>query len=916
MFVSFVFFFTDVPPIETRVVLAGETGKNEDLLQALQELKISFIKSEGAEDFGHEENAEFETLYVLGEFEGQIYDTLRKTDGRILGPPVVLHCAQKGEPLPFTSRPLYCTGMLNLVLCFTGFRKEKLLSLVTLVHHMGGTIRKEYTGKVTHLVAKSTQSDKFRIAVSMGTPIMKEEWICKAWENRNEFGFHAAGAEFQNGFKVLPFHDCTLSFIGFSDEEMRSMEEMTEMQGGRYLPLGDEKCTHLVVENTVKQLPLDLSQKLFIVKQEWFWGSIQMDARAGESMYLFQESESPALKKSVSLLSLNTPNSTRKRRRLRDTLAQLTRETDNLSPFPPRKRPSAEASISMGSLLDISNTPESCGETPKSSKKNLKYLLGTHAKQSARWQVAMELYQTESNYVNILTTIIQLFKVPLETEEQLGGPILAQEEIKTIFGSIPDILDVHTKMKADLEELMINWSENHSIGNIVLRYSKELVKTYPTFVNFFEMSKETIVKCEKQKPRFHAFLKINQAKPECGRQSLAELLIRPVQRLPSVALLLNDLRKHTADTNPDKVTLEKAIESLKEVMTHINEDKRKTEGQRQIFDVVYEVDGCPANLLSSHRSLVQRVETIVLSDELCDRGEQVTLFLFNDCLEVARKRHKAVSSFKSPHGSTRPSASLKHIVLMPLSQIKRVLDIKETEDCQSAFALVVRPPTEQSNLIFSFQLIVEEPQKSDWLRLLCRHVANTICKADAENIILKTDPESLEINTKDMDSTFSRASRALKKTSKKVTRAFSFTKTPKRVLQQALMAHSTPDGKIPSANVNYIGSRLASTASLAISRSSSSVHLNSLMTSSKCVNVQRSNSMDGAPVSSRPRNNLCPPSPSRPFTYLSVDSDSCSSDASNSLQSLCSFFALPAMKVSDEQKAKLSLDFSIQKQGI
>lgn len=34
-------------------------------------------------------------------------------------------------------------------------------------------------------------------------------------------------------------------------------------------------------------------------------------------------------------------------------------------------------------------------------------------------------------------------------------------------------------------------------------------------------------------------LQINQAKPECGRQTLVELLIRPVQRLPSVALLLN-----------------------------------------------------------------------------------------------------------------------------------------------------------------------------------------------------------------------------------------------------------------------------------------------------------------------------------------------------------------------------------------
>lgn len=70
------------------------------------------------------------------------------------------------------------------------------------------------------------------------------------------------------------------------------------------------------------------------------------------------QSESPGLKKSVSQLSLNTPNSNRKRRRLKDTLAQLTRETD-MSPFPPRKRPSAEHSLSIGSLLDISNTPES-----------------------------------------------------------------------------------------------------------------------------------------------------------------------------------------------------------------------------------------------------------------------------------------------------------------------------------------------------------------------------------------------------------------------------------------------------------------------------------------------------------------------------------------------------------------------------
>lgn len=38
-----------------------------------------------------------------------------------------------------------------------------------------------------------------------------------------------------------------------------------------------------------------------------------------------------------------------------------------------------------------------------------------------------------------------------------------------------------------------------------------------------------------------------------------------------------------------------------------------------------------------------------------------------------------------------------------------------------------------------------------------------------ENLIQSSDPDSLQVSTKDMDSTLSKASRAIKKTSKKVT---------------------------------------------------------------------------------------------------------------------------------------------------
>uniref|UniRef100_A0A3B4FZC6 Epithelial cell transforming 2 n=1 Tax=Pundamilia nyererei TaxID=303518 RepID=A0A3B4FZC6_9CICH len=755
-----------LPKVETRVVLVGEAGRNRELAKALQDINTPFIMTDSVQEFGDGENTEFETVFVLTQFDSPEYNYLYKHEHRIVGPPVVLHCAAKDEPLQFSCRPLYSTTMLNLSLCFTGFRnKEEMKNLVNLVHHMGGTIRKDFSTKVTHLVAYSTHGEKYRLAVCMGTPILTPSWILKAWERRDDVNFHAGDEEFRTEFKVPPFQDCVLSFLGFSEEEKANMEERTLKHGGMYLEVGNERCTHMVVEeNLVKELPFSPSKNLFVVKQEWFWGSIQMDARAGESMYLYEKNDSPAMKKAVSLLSLTTPNSNRKRRRLKDTLAQLTKETE-ISPFPPRKRPSAEHSLSIGSLLDISNTPETCkgGEEKKPSKSSTPVL----SKQSARWQVSKELYQTESNYVDILSTILQLFKHPLEKEGQVGGPILAQEEIKTIFGSIPDIYEVHTRIKNDLEELLTDWSENRSVGNIILKYSKELVKAYPPFVNFFEMSKETIVRCEKQKPRFHAFLKLS-----CWTC------------LPPSLTCTHQFSLHLLAT--------------------------------------YRAFSFQANLLSSHRSLVYRVETIALGDQPCDRGENVTLFLFNDCLEIARKRHKVINTFKSPLGQTRPPPPLKHIALMPLSQIRRVLDLQDTEECVNAFALVVRPPTEQENLLFSFQLAGEETVKSAWLRTLCRHVANTICRADAEDLIQCTDPDSLQVSTKDMDSTLSKASRAIKKTSKKVTRAFSFTKTPKRVIQRAFMANSPSDEKSQRLSCE---NRVGSSTTLAAHHSPSMVHL-------------------------------------------------------------------------------------------
>lgn len=56
-----------------------------------------------------------------------------------------------------------------------------------------------------------------------------------------------------------------------------------------------------------------------------------------------------------------------------------------------------------------------------------------------------------------------------------------------------------------------------------------------------------------------------------------------------------DILKHTSKSYLDHTALDKALESIKEVMTYINEDKRKTEAQMVMFDIFNDIDNCPVS---------------------------------------------------------------------------------------------------------------------------------------------------------------------------------------------------------------------------------------------------------------------------------------------------------------------------------
>lgn len=63
----------------------------------IQDINTPCILTDSVQEFADGENTDFETVFVLADFDSPNYNYLYKRDNRIVGPPVLLHCAAKEE---------------------------------------------------------------------------------------------------------------------------------------------------------------------------------------------------------------------------------------------------------------------------------------------------------------------------------------------------------------------------------------------------------------------------------------------------------------------------------------------------------------------------------------------------------------------------------------------------------------------------------------------------------------------------------------------------------------------------------------------------------------------------------------------------------------------------------------------------
>uniref|UniRef100_A0A8C9KGH9 TIAM Rac1 associated GEF 2 n=1 Tax=Panthera tigris altaica TaxID=74533 RepID=A0A8C9KGH9_PANTA len=188
-----------------------------------------------------------------------------------------------------------------------------------------------------------------------------------------------------------------------------------------------------------------------------------------------------------------------------------------------------------------------------------------------------------------LSCLFELYLEPLQNET-----FLTQDEMESLFGSLPEMLDFQKVFLETLEDGISAASDFNtletpsqfrkllfSLGGSFLYYADHF-KLYSGFcANHIKVQK--VLERAKTDQAFKAFLDARNPTKQHS-STLESYLIKPVQRVLKYPLLLRELVSLTDHESEEHYHLTEALKAMEKVASHINEMQKVYEDYGTVFD--------------------------------------------------------------------------------------------------------------------------------------------------------------------------------------------------------------------------------------------------------------------------------------------------------------------------------------------
>ncbi|XP_053441549.1 FYVE, RhoGEF and PH domain-containing protein 6 isoform X1 [Nycticebus coucang] len=242
--------------------------------------------------------------------------------------------------------------------------------------------------------------------------------------------------------------------------------------------------------------------------------------------------------------------------------------------------------------------------------------------------IAKEIMSSEKVFVDVLKLLhIDFRDAVAHASRQLGKPVMEDRILNQILYYLPQLYELNRDLLKELEERMLNWTEQQRIADIFVKKGPYL-KMYSTYIKEFDKNIALLDEQCKKNPGFAAIVRDFEMSPRCANLALKHYLLKPVQRIPQYRLLLTDYLKNLKEDARDYRDTQDALAVVIEVANHANDTMKQGDNFQKLMQIQYSLNG--------HHEIVQPGRVFLKEGTLMKLSRKVMqprmFFLFNDAL--------------------------------------------------------------------------------------------------------------------------------------------------------------------------------------------------------------------------------------------------------------------------------------------
>lgn len=259
-------------------------------------------------------------------------------------------------------------------------------------------------------------------------------------------------------------------------------------------------------------------------------------------------------------------------------------------------------------------------------------------KEKKRQEVISELMYTERDFVKDLEYLRDFWMKPLRNPATSPIPEHRREKfVRTVFSNCQEVYMVNSRLAESLTRRQQKEPVVQQIGDIFLEY----VPHFTPFIKYganqlfgkyeFEHEKRT-------NAQFARFVDEVERMKESRKLELNGYLTKPTTRLARYPLLLEGIAKCTADDNPDKQDILKAVTMIKATLSKVNIESGKAENHFNLMQLNRDLKFRPGEfvdlkLTDENRQLVFKG---LLKKNPTDTTGDITCYLFDHAVLLVR----------------------------------------------------------------------------------------------------------------------------------------------------------------------------------------------------------------------------------------------------------------------------------------